>query len=133
MTFLRGMTLVELVIVMAIVAILMMMAVPGYRSFMLPVYRGEAIRMLLQASMCQQRVHARDGSYDTNLCQSSGTAQHYRISYTPIAANVQAYTAIATPLGTQLNDLCGNLSLDQSGLRAISGKSVSAAKCWNGR
>jgi len=144
------MTLIELVIVMAVMGILVTTAVPSYRSHMLRVHRTEAIRLLLQASMCQERVYASNGSYDTNRCQqervyaSNGSYdtnrcqpgseyKQYQVSYTPADTQSRIYLAVATPIGAQLDDPCGSLSLDQNGARNISGVSISSMKCWNGR
>jgi len=129
----RGMTLIELVIVVAIVAILLTLAVPSYRSYTLRVHRSEAIRMLMQASMCQERVHARHGSYDTGQCHTVSEQQRYRLSYTTTNAQGQSYVVVAAPKGGQLEDPCGTLSLDQNGAKSISAVSISVMKCWNGR
>jgi len=128
-----GMTLIELVIVMAVIGILIAIAVPSYRSHMLRVHRSEAIRLLLQASMCQERVYASNGSYDTNQCYPASEYQQYQLSYTPAETQSGIYLAVATPAGAQLADPCGSLSLDQNGARNISGENISSMKCWNGR
>lgn len=128
-----GMTLIELVIVMAVMGILVATAVPSYRSHMLRVHRTEAIRILLQASMCQERVYAGNGSYDTNQCQPGSEYKQYQLSYTPADTQSGVYLAVATPIGAQLDDPCGSLSLDQNGARNISGVNISSMKCWNGR
>jgi type IV pilus assembly protein PilE len=127
------MTLIELVIVVAIMAILLTLAVPNYRSYTLRVHRSEAIRMLMQASMCQERVHANQGIYDTGRCQAVSDQQHYQLTYIPSDALVQSYSVVATPVGAQRADPCGSLSLNQSGARGISAVNISVTKCWNGR
>lgn len=132
-SFHDGMTLIELVIVMAVMGILIATAVPSYRDHMLRVHRTEAIRLLLQASMCQERVYANNGNYDTNQCYPTSEYQQYRLSYIPSETQSDTYLAIATPAGAQLADPCGRLSLDQNGARDISGETVSSMKCWNGR
>lgn len=131
--FINGMTLIELVIVVAIVAILLTLAVPNYRSYTLRVHRSEAIRMLLQASICQERVHARLGSYDTGQCRTTSGQQRYRLSYKQPGMVGQSYVVMATPVGSQHADPCGSLSLSQSGEKGISNTNVSVMKCWNGR
>lgn len=129
----KGMTLIELVIVLAIVSILIMMALPSYQTHMLRVHRAEALRMLLLTAMCQEQVHASQGSYDTGLCVSKSEQKRYRQTYTELDTQGQSYTAIAIPQGTQKTDSCGNLTLDQSGYRGISATNVSVTECWNGR
>ncbi|HEY5774673.1 MAG TPA: type IV pilin protein [Xanthomonadales bacterium] len=129
----HGMTLIELTIVVAVMGILMATAVPSYRSYTLRVHRTEAIRMLLQASMCQERLIASRGSYDTGLCKPASDQQRYELAYNSPDSQGRTYLAIAIPTGAQLADPCGSLMLDQSGIRRISAANVSVAKCWNGR
>jgi len=129
----RGMTLIELIIVVAVIAILLTIAVPGYRSYSLRVHRTEAIRMLLQASMCQERLIASRGNYDTSLCKPVSAQQRYQLSYNSSESQGRNYVAVAAPIGPQLNDPCGSLLLDQSGARGVSASNISIEKCWNGR
>ncbi len=126
-------TLIELVIVVAVLTILMMLAVPSYRQYVLRVQRGEAVNMLLQAAICQERVYARSGDYDTGSCLVNNTQDHYQLSYQPANTQGQNFVAIARPLGAQKADRCGSLLLDQSGNRNIDAAGASVTKCWNGR
>ena len=126
------MVLIELIIVVAVMAILLATAVPGYRNYMLRVHRTEAIRMLLQASMCQERLIASGGQYDTNRCRPVSEQQRYQLTYDSPDPQGRSYVAIAVPAGAQLDDPCGSLSLDQSGARGISAQNTSIEKCWNG-
>jgi len=127
------MTLIELLIVVAVMGILLALAIPGYRSYMLRVHRTEAIGMLLQASMCQQRIYAGQGRYDTSQCRPVSAHQRYRISYSLPDSRARSFVAMATPQGLQLKDRCGSLSLDQNGARGISTSDISIIKCWSGR
>jgi type IV pilus assembly protein PilE len=129
----NGMTLIELVIVIAVMGILMATAVPSYRNYALRVHRAEAIRMLLQASMCQERLAASRGNYDTRLCQPVTASKKYRLSYDTPDSQGRTYVAMATPTGAQVADPCGSLLLDQSGERSVSASNMSVAKCWGGR
>jgi type IV pilus assembly protein PilE len=129
----RGVTLIELVIVVALVSILMGTAIPSYRGYMLRVHRTEAIRLLLQAAMCQQRLRAAAGSYDTTRCVPASTSGRYRITYQSADTRAQRFLATAIPQGAQQEDPCGSLSLDQNGAQGISEARVSKSRCWSGR
>lgn len=129
----HGMTLIELLIVVTVMGILLSIAIPGYSNYMLRVHRTEAIRMLLQASMCQERIYAGHSRYDTSQCFPASEHQRYRITYASPDTRDRSYVALASPLGAQLDDPCGSLSLDQNGAKGISARDISLVKCWNGR
>ena len=129
----HGMTMIELTIVVAVISILLTTAIPSYRSYSLRVHRTEAIRMLLLASMCQERLSAKHGNYDTSQCRPVSEQQRYQLTYSVGDQQGRTYTATATPTGPQLADPCGSLILDQSGSREISASNENAVKCWSGR
>ena len=128
-----GITLIELLIVVTVMGILLALAVPGYSKQMLRVNRTEAIRGLLQAAMCQERIRASRGNYDTGQCRMDSSQQHYRISYQSPGTKGLSFVVRATPTGAQMTEPCGSLVLNQDGVRSISAVNVSVTKCWNGR
>lgn len=129
----RGVTLIELVIVVAVIGILLSTAVPSYQGYILRVHRSEAIRLLLQASMCQQRVWATQGHYDTSRCLPATGPQRYQLSYDPPGTQGASFLVMATPQGAQRVDACGSLTMDQNGNRGISATETGVVKCWHGR
>lgn len=72
MTGMRGFTLVELVITIAIGAILLAMAIPGMRSFVLKASRGDASTSLYTA-LVQARAEAITRNATVTVCQRDFT------------------------------------------------------------
>lgn len=129
----RGWTLIELVLVIAILAILLAIALPSYQHYMLRVHRSEAIAALLEVAACQERIFAVSGRYDTTHCIPEGL-DHYSIRMEPPGeAGSLAFIAWADPAGGQARDGCGSLGLDQTGLRKASGVDADVNLCWRGR
>jgi type IV pilus assembly protein PilE len=123
-------TLLELVTVIAIVGILLSIALPSYRSYLLRVHRSEAVHSLLEIAGCQERVFAMHGRYDTTRCLDLDL-DHYAIRMEPLEeSETLVFTAWADPIGSQQADRCGSLGLDQSGLRQVSGEGADPGKCW---
>ena len=138
----RGFTLIELVTVMAIIAILSAIAIPQYFQFIARGHRSEARATLTHAAQWMERWRTERGSYQNpqNLpnppqlpvslqnSPASGTAIYNITVATPTPAT---YTLTATPVapGPMANDGCGNLTLDSTGLRGRSG-AVDINTCW---
>jgi type IV pilus assembly protein PilE len=128
-----GFTLIEVVIAVAVVAILLALAVPGYQRYLQRADRAEAVRALLAAAACQERVRAAGGYYDTGRCLDALDSEAWRFRFEPPGDDVAlAFTVVAEPLRTRAGDTCGSLSLDQAGTRAISGEGA-IGDCWGGR
>lgn len=129
-----GFTLLELVTALAIVAVLLALAVPGYQHYLQRAERAEALRALLAAAACQERVRAQGGYYDTSRCLDGATTPAYAIRFErPDDDSALAFTLLAEPIEPRPGDPCGSLSLDQAGTRGISGDAGELAACWSGR
>lgn len=129
-----GFTLLELMIALLIVGILLGLALPSYQRYVQRGQRAEAVRMLLAAAACEERVRARSGYYDTSRCLDSFRSGHYRLRVVPPGDTAAlAFRLIAEPLSADTEDACGALSLDQAGRRGITGSASNLAACWGGR
>jgi type IV pilus assembly protein PilE len=129
-----GFTLLELVIALIVVAILLALAVPAYQRYVQRGERAEAVRLLLAAAACQERVRAQGGYYDTSRCLDDVAASGYEFRIEPPddAASL-VFTLVAEPILAREDDPCGSLSLDQAGTRGIGGSAEQLAACWGGR
>lgn len=129
-----GLTMVEIVVVVAIAAILLAVAVPSYQRYLQRGHRADAIRALMEVVSCQERVRSERGFYDTGRCLDHSETAFYRLRIEPAAqAQSLVYKVVASPLKRDPNDYCGELRLDQAGMREISGDMDQLAACWGGR
>lgn len=132
----RGMSLIELMIVVAIAAILATVAIPSYRNYVIRVKRSDAKIELLSIAQRLERCYTVANTYTDCVALpvnapagATGSAVTYVISGAPAG---QAFTLTATPQNGQASDAkCGNLTINQVGARGASG-TMSAAKCWQG-
>jgi len=124
----------ELVVALAIAAVLLALALPSYHRYTLRAARAEAVRQLHAAAACQERVRAVTGYYDTSRCLPQPADGAYRFRFEPSNdAQSLAFELHADPGQARRGDDCGGLSLDQAGTRRITGREEKLPDCWGGR
>lgn len=134
----QGFTLIEMMIVVAVVGILASIAIPTYNEYLRRGYRTEARSALLQAAQWMERAATATGIYPTTDQLNSTNlpvvpSNTYVIALT--ARTDSTYVLSATPRGSQAGDRCGIYTLAQDGTRSANGKRSGDAgydpSCWN--
>lgn len=135
----RGMTLIELMVVVAIIGILAAIAYPSYTAYIRKTRRADAKVALTSTAQQLERCYTRYNAYNDGACGAAlpyntqnGT---YTIDADPAAVPTpgvvaQSFALIATPIGDQAKDTaCAAFKLNQAGVRDVSG-TQGAANCW---
>lgn len=146
-----GFTLIELMITVAIIAILAAVAYPSYRDHVAKARRAEAKQVLMEASQWMERFFAENYRYDQNTkavavtdsslfsgrfskSPKSGSSAFYTVSLTDLGQ--QTYTIVATRAGTMIGDKCGDLTLRHTGVvgaknyTGYASEEAAVAACW---
>jgi len=123
-----GFTLIELMMVVAIIGILASIAYPSYTEYVLRAKRGDGKAAILAAQLAQEKYRANNTSYlaVTSTASSDG---HY--NYVISAVSGTNYTITATPTFTDSS--CGKLILTVASgteTRSVSVSGATIADCW---
>lgn len=132
----RGFTLIELMIVVAVVGILTAIALPSYNEYILRGHRAEGRAALLQTAQWMERAATANGDYPLTAAfpdsMKSIPSGRYAISLNSDGAT---FTLTATAQNAQANDKCGNLTLSNTGLQGANSKTEGASgydtSCWS--
>ena len=127
-----GFTLIEAVLVIALLGILATLSFPSYRTFLLRTHRSDAVSQLMEIAACQEQVRATAGAYDQTQCLPPADAR-YRYEYRAAGGMGDHFQVAAQPQGAQAADLCGALLLDSDGARSVEAPAADAGRCWSGR
>ena len=130
----RGMTLIELMVVVAIVAILASLAVGSYRRYVLRANRTDATSALLRIQVAEEKFFLQNNAYTTDLSAAGlgipSPTSHgfYNLVVAGAPAIATSFKATATATGTQTQDTsCLTLTIDDQGLR---NSAPSTTDCW---
>jgi type IV pilus assembly protein PilE len=122
----KGLTLIELVIVIVVVGILAAIAIPMYSNYMIRARRADAKTALEQLRGAQEMRRAERGSYETDIVAlrttwgaPAATVGDYNITM-PVAT-ATTYTGTATP-NTARQTPDGPLTIDQDGVKSPADK-----------
>jgi type IV pilus assembly protein PilE len=123
----RGFTLIELMITVAVIAILAGIAFPSYQSYLVRNNRAAAQAAMMDIAQRQQQYLLDNRSYASTVSAVGATVpsrvtQYYTLSIAVTAGPPPTFTVSATPISgsTQASD--GTLSIDQAGNKLPAGK-----------
>ncbi len=131
----RGITLIELMIVVVVVAILGVIAVPSYRDYVQRAQRVDATSTLLRVAANQERFYLQNNTYTNNLVDvgvaATGITDKGLYAIDIPVANAATFTVRAVPAaGSSMNaDVdCQTFTLTAQGVRATAPQPVD--DCW---
>ena len=136
---LAGFSLIELLVVLVIMGVLSAVALPGYTRYVQRGHRTEGMAALLEAQHFMERFYSANGQYLSPAnavpllpqrlqgIPSQGTVR-YQLSVRE--ATVNSYLLQAVPEGSMAGDVCGSLTINQTGLRGVLNSTHSVAECW---
>jgi len=141
----RGVTLIELIVVVIIIGILAAVAIPSYRNYVIRSQRADAKDALLALATQQEKFYLQCNSYATGIAaapdcaggdlQGAAASKNGWYDLAVDAADLTSYTVSATAAagGGQFQDEeCRTFRINESGVRtaAHAGGADNTAECW---
>ncbi len=138
-----GFTLIELMITVAIIGILSTIAYPAYTDYVIRAKRSDGKAALLSLQLAQEKYRANCTQYATAIgtTYSCATDAYTLVGSTTSpdgnynvgigSGSTSAYALTAEPKnGTFTDTKCLTLSINQAGVKTVTGTGLTAAECW---
>jgi type IV pilus assembly protein PilE len=124
----KGFTMIELLIVIAIVGIIAAISYPSYGDYVKRTRRADGHMALLAATQTMERCKSLQYSYaNCTLSQSESAQEYYALALDP-APTATTFTVVATAQDVQAHDSdCVTLTLDHLGVQGFTG---AGSECW---
>jgi len=124
----KGMTLIELLIVIAIVGFLAAIAYPSYQESVAKARRGDAQANLVSLAQSLERQFTQNATFagavlPYNESPKDGDTKFYDLSFA--ASTATSYTLQAAPKNGMNGDRCGTMTLTHAGNRT-----AAETDCW---
>ena len=141
----RGFTLIEMMVALAIIAVMAAAAMPTYTEYMRRGARADAQLALQEAAQYLERIYTECNDYTlrdastTPPCTTKATALPLDLQTSPRGGKVkynisttaresQSYTLRAVPVDTA--DRCGSFVYASTGARTLESNTATVAECW---
>lgn len=125
----QGMSLIELLIVVAVTGMLAAIAYPSYSDQLRRAARSEVVGLLHDAALKLERHRTLTGSYAEGDPALPDGNRHYCLQVERHAEHFSLH-ARRRASGLMAGDRCGDFQLDQAGQRSNPGSRTGAERCW---
>jgi len=135
-----GFTLIEVMIVVAILGIIMAIGLPTYNSYIEKTRRADAIALLSEVAGEQQRFFTENNRFATTMTEMGYAAAtepsengFYAVSVSGTSPDGSTYTLTAAPVAGEAQEgdtKCGSFTINSAGAKGLQNASETVDYCW---
>ncbi|MBP5953573.1 type IV pilin protein [Pseudomonas iridis] len=126
----RGFTLIEIMIVIAIIGIVLTISIPSYNEYVKKGRRAEVVALLSEQAQSLERFYTKNNVY-TGITGLSAGNDFYTL--TPTITDQTFLLIAARKTGTAMaTDKCGDFTLTNTGVRSMNNATtgLTTKDCW---
>ncbi|CEL31523.1 type IV pilin protein [Pseudomonas fluorescens] len=126
----RGFTLIEIMIVIAIIGIVLTISIPSYNEYVKKGRRAEVVSLLSEQAQSLERFYTKNNVY-TGITGLSAGNDFYTL--TPTITDQTFLLTAARKTGTAIaTDKCGDFTLTNTGVRSMNNATtgLTTKDCW---
>ena len=130
----RGFTLIEVMIVVAIIGIIVAFGYPSYRDQVMKSRRAEGMGELLELADRLERHYSDTGTYDDvtidDIFHASTAKGYYTLAIVAAETDNIKFSVTATPKNGQEKDKCKTFKLTSQGVKSLIPSTLNTDDCW---
>ncbi|PKA71161.1 type IV pilus assembly protein PilE [Pseudomonas baetica] len=126
----RGFTLIEIMIVIAIIGIVLTISIPSYNEYVKKGRRAEVVSLLSEQAQSLERFYTKNNVY-TGITGLSAGNDFYTLTPT-ITDQTFLLTAVRKTGTAMATDKCGDFTLTNTGVRSMNNATtgLTTKDCW---
>ncbi len=132
---LKGFTLIELMIVVAIIGILASIAYPSYIDYVTRSARSEGVAAVMRVANLQEQYYLDNRAYATDMTELGLSASPFVTEhghYSVASTGTTSFTITATAQGTQASrdSTCATITMTSAGKKGPVDSNGKLLECW---
>ncbi|RON40627.1 type IV pilin protein [Pseudomonas frederiksbergensis] len=126
----RGFTLIEIMIVIAIIGIIITIGYPSLTEYVKKGRRTEVAGLLTEQAQILERFYSKNNAYTAAIPAVLSTGTDFYTLTPTITDQTFLLTAVRKPGSSMATDKCGDFTITNTGVRNMVNATATTKDCW---